>query len=402
MKSGVVRGADAELFVVGAELDGEPRLFLVESKADGMTIESDPSMGVRAASLSRLVLKDVAVEKIALLGDAEDYRECVRLSRLAWCALAVGTAQAVLDYVTPYVKEREAFGEPIAHRQSVAFMVANIAIELQGMRLVTYRAAEPGGPGQAGRARDRPGPSALCRARHADRPRRRPAARWPRLRQGAPRGAVVPRPASHRPDGRSGPGLSERSERIAMQRTWRVMRARSKEYTMINLETPKKIRPLIDQAHQVAMNMLRPISRKYDEAEHEYPKELDMLAAMIDGISESGASGGAGAAGVRRSEKPEEKKGNKNGANLASVLSIMEMCWGDVGLLLSMPRQGLGNSAIASVANDEQLEKFAGTWAAMAITEPGHRVGLRQHPDDRHQGRRRVRPQRREDLRHLR
>ena len=140
---------------------------------------------------------------------------------------------------------------------------------------------------------------------------------------------------------------------------------------MINLETPKKIRPLIDQAHQVAMNMLRPISRKYDEAEHEYPKELDMLAAMIDGISESGATGGAGAAGVRRSEKPEEKQGNKNGANLASVLSIMEMCWGDVGLLLSMPRQGLGNSAIASVASDEQLERFAGTWAAMAITEPG-------------------------------
>ena len=139
----------------------------------------------------------------------------------------------------------------------------------------------------------------------------------------------------------------------------------------INLETPKKVRPLVDQAHQVAMNMLRPISRKYDAAEHEYPKELDMLAAMIDGLAESGASGGAGAAGVRRDETAEEKQGNKNGANLASVLSIMEMCWGDVGLLLSMPRQGLGNSAIASVANDEQLTKFAGTWAAMAITEPG-------------------------------
>ncbi|MGZ8738270.1 MAG: acyl-CoA dehydrogenase family protein [Nocardioides sp.] len=132
VKSGVVRGADAELFIIGAELDGSPQLFIVES---------DPSMGLRAASLSRLVLKDVAVEKIALLGDASDYRECVRFSRLAWCALAVGTGQAVLDYVTPYVKEREAFGEPIAHRQSVAFMVANIAIELQGMRLVTYRAA---------------------------------------------------------------------------------------------------------------------------------------------------------------------------------------------------------------------------------------------------------------------
>src|SRR3546814_5297115 len=51
-------------------------------------------------------------------------------------------------------------------------------------------------------------------------------------------------------------------------------------------------------------------------------------------------------------------------------MSVAEMCWGDTGLLLSMPRQGLGNSAIASVANDEQLERFQGTWAAMAITEP--------------------------------
>jgi acyl-CoA dehydrogenase len=138
---------------------------------------------------------------------------------------------------------------------------------------------------------------------------------------------------------------------------------------MINLETPRKHRVLVDQAHQVAMNMLRPISRKYDRAEHEYPKELDMLAAMIDGLSDSGASEGAGATGVRRDESEDEGT-VKNGANLASVLSIAEMCWGDTGLLLSMPRQGLGNSAIASVANEEQLKRFAGTWAAMAITEP--------------------------------
>jgi acyl-CoA dehydrogenase len=139
---------------------------------------------------------------------------------------------------------------------------------------------------------------------------------------------------------------------------------------MINLDDPKKFRPLVGQAHQVAMNMLRPISRKYDRAEHEYPKELDMLAAMIDGLSESGASEGAGATGVRRDEAAEEKGGVKNGTNLASVMSIAEMCWGDVGLLLSMPRQGLGNSAIASVANEEQHERFDGLWASMAITEP--------------------------------
>jgi acyl-CoA dehydrogenase len=143
---------------------------------------------------------------------------------------------------------------------------------------------------------------------------------------------------------------------------------------LINLEAPKKFRPLVGQAHQVAMNLLRPNSRKYDLAEHEYPKELDMLAAMIDGLSESGAASGAGASGVRRSEEDPAKKddgGVKNGSNLASVLSIMEMCWGDVGLLLSMPRQGLGNSAIASVANDEQHKRFDGLWASMAITEPG-------------------------------
>ncbi len=140
---------------------------------------------------------------------------------------------------------------------------------------------------------------------------------------------------------------------------------------MISLENPKKFRPLVGQAHQVAMNMLRPISRKYDQAEHAYPKELDMLAAMIDGLSESGASEGAGAAGVRRDESAGADAGVKNGANLASVLSVQEMCWGDVGLLLSMPRQGLGNSAIASVANDEQAARFADVWAGMAITEPG-------------------------------
>ncbi len=142
---------------------------------------------------------------------------------------------------------------------------------------------------------------------------------------------------------------------------------------MINLETPQKFRPLVSQAHQVAMNLLRPNSRKYDQLEHEYPRELDMLAAMIDGLSDSNAASGAGASGVRREDGTSDREdaATRNGANLASVLSIMEMCWGDVGLLLSMPRQGLGNSAIASVANEEQHERFDGLWASMAITEPG-------------------------------
>ena len=138
---------------------------------------------------------------------------------------------------------------------------------------------------------------------------------------------------------------------------------------MINLEIPRKYGALVSQAHQVAANIFRPNSRKYDRAEHSYPKELDMLASLLDGLNAAGGADGAGAAGVRRDAVQDS--GNRNGSNLATVLGVMELCWGDVGLLLSMPRQGLGNSAIASVANEEQLKRFDGRWAAMAITEPG-------------------------------
>ncbi|WP_133853116.1 acyl-CoA dehydrogenase family protein [Labedaea rhizosphaerae] len=144
VKTMVPRVGQAELFVVAADLDGRgPALFVVESGSAGLSVEADPSMGLRAAGLGTLHLDNVAVPASALLGggDPAVYADCVRLGRLGWCALAVGTAQAVLDYVIPYVNEREAFGEPVSHRQGVAFMVADIGIELEGMRLVTYRAA---------------------------------------------------------------------------------------------------------------------------------------------------------------------------------------------------------------------------------------------------------------------
>jgi len=143
---------------------------------------------------------------------------------------------------------------------------------------------------------------------------------------------------------------------------------------MINLEVPRKFAELVRLAHQAAAEVFRPISRKYDLAEHTYPRELDMFAAVVDGMQASGEGSGAGAGGARRAagaHAGSSDGGVRNGTNLSSVLSIMEMCWGDIGLLLSMPRQGLGNSAIASVATAEQQARFAGKWAAMAITEPG-------------------------------
>lgn len=134
------------------------------------------------------------------------------------------------------------------------------------------------------------------------------------------------------------------------------------------LETPKKFKALVSQAEQVAREVFRPISRKYDRAEHLKPKELDMLAAVMDGMNDGDSNGGAGAGKLSNTSSTET--GVRNGANMSTVLGLSELCWGDVGLALSIPRQGLGNSAIAAVANEEQLKRFEKTWAAMAITEP--------------------------------
>ncbi|ORA19494.1 acyl-CoA dehydrogenase family protein [Mycobacterium arosiense] len=145
VKSLVPAAADAELFIVGAQLDGKPALFIVESSTKGLSVKADPSMGIRAAALGHVELCGVTVPLSARLGEDEatdgDYSDAIALSRLGWAALTVGTSHAVLDYVVPYVKERQAFGEPIAHRQAVAFMCANIAIELDGLRLITWRGA---------------------------------------------------------------------------------------------------------------------------------------------------------------------------------------------------------------------------------------------------------------------
>ena len=145
VKSLVPAAGDAEVFIVAAQLNGKPAMFIVESSTKGLTVKADPSMGIRAAALGQVELDKVTVPLSARLGEDDatdsDYSEAIALSRLGWAALAVGTSHAVLDYVIPYIKEREAFGEPIARRQSVAFTCANIAIELDGLRLLTWRGA---------------------------------------------------------------------------------------------------------------------------------------------------------------------------------------------------------------------------------------------------------------------
>ncbi|MFP5389004.1 MAG: acyl-CoA dehydrogenase family protein [Thermoleophilia bacterium] len=150
-KSLLARPKECELFLVAAEAEGiGPALFVIESGTSGLTVEEEPAMGLRPAATGRLLLEDVTLPGTALLGEGkrEDYVECVQRARVAWCSLAVGTAEATLDYVKQYVNERTAFGEPISNRQGVAFAVSDIGIESEGMRLATYRAASRADQGQ--------------------------------------------------------------------------------------------------------------------------------------------------------------------------------------------------------------------------------------------------------------
>ncbi len=150
LKSGVVLGAESDLLLVSACLQGKPRVFLVEAGLAGIKIEAEPAMGLRAAQLARLTLTNVELPQDALLG-SEDFNFEMFLDRgaLLRCGLATGTAQAALDYAIPYCNNREAFGEPISHRQSVAFMISNLAIETDSMRLLTWRAASRAETGQS-------------------------------------------------------------------------------------------------------------------------------------------------------------------------------------------------------------------------------------------------------------
>ncbi len=143
LKSLVALSQDAELFLVAADTEAlGPRIFIIEGGTPGLSIKTDNAMGQRAANLGTLHLDNVKVPREALLGtELFNYQNFINFAHLGWCALAVGTCQAVLDYVIPYVNEREAFGEPISHRQSVAFTIANMGIELEGMRLLLYRGA---------------------------------------------------------------------------------------------------------------------------------------------------------------------------------------------------------------------------------------------------------------------
>jgi acyl-CoA dehydrogenase len=136
--------ADANWLLVWAAESGVTRGFIISKDTPGLEIgEREKNMGLKALATYELALNDCRVPKANKLGSEAgcDFYRLLNYSRVALVAMAVGVAKAAYEYAREYAKEREAFGEPIASRQAIAFMLAEMAIEVDATRLMAWEAA---------------------------------------------------------------------------------------------------------------------------------------------------------------------------------------------------------------------------------------------------------------------
>jgi alkylation response protein AidB-like acyl-CoA dehydrogenase len=144
LKCNVPFAAEADWMLVYAALEGRTEGFLVKKGTAGMRVgERERNMGLHALPLYEVELRDCAVPAAQRLGGEQgaDVSGVIDASRVAWAALAVGLARAAYEYALDYAKTRQAFGEAIAQRQSIAFMLAEMATEVEAARLLAWEAA---------------------------------------------------------------------------------------------------------------------------------------------------------------------------------------------------------------------------------------------------------------------
>jgi alkylation response protein AidB-like acyl-CoA dehydrogenase len=144
VKTLVPLAREAELFLVYASEGGMTQAFIVPASSPGITVgERVTMMGVHALPVYQVEFDKVSVPRANRLGGLKGIRiqQLLTVSRMSLAALAVGQAKAAYEYALAYAKDRVAFGEPIAHRQSIAFMLANMAMEIDSARLLVWEAA---------------------------------------------------------------------------------------------------------------------------------------------------------------------------------------------------------------------------------------------------------------------
>jgi acyl-CoA dehydrogenase len=151
-KSYVINGAkcfvplanQSNYIMVAAALDGVNNIFIVSRDNPGMSIgEREKNIGLYALETYEVAFKDCEVSEDDRLGGDHgcDFDKILQKTRVAMSAIGTGISRASYEYAKNYAKERIQFGEPISHKQSIAFMIAEMAYEVDAMRLMTWQAA---------------------------------------------------------------------------------------------------------------------------------------------------------------------------------------------------------------------------------------------------------------------
>lgn len=143
-KSMVPFAESAESFLVFASFEGKTQAFVVPPLTEGLVVgEREALLGIQALPTYKLSLNDVRIPAESRIGgeDGFEAQSVIDASNVATAALAVGVSKAAYEYSRDYAKEREAFGGPIAQKQAIAFMLAEMAIEIESIRMMVWEAA---------------------------------------------------------------------------------------------------------------------------------------------------------------------------------------------------------------------------------------------------------------------
>ena len=144
-KAFVPYAAEAESLLVYANLEGNTQGFLIPKGAAGLTIQPEPEklMSLNALPTYRIKLEKVKVPTENRLGGegGHDFQPILAAMRVALAAMALGVARAAFEYSRDYAKEREVFGVKVAQKQAIAFMLAEMATEIEAVRMLTWEAA---------------------------------------------------------------------------------------------------------------------------------------------------------------------------------------------------------------------------------------------------------------------
>ena len=143
-KAYVPFAAEAKGLIVYASLEGRTQAFILPAGTPGLEIgEREKLMGINAYPLYKVSLKDVHLPAASRLGgsDGHDFAPILDAARVTMAAMAVGLSRAAFEYARDYAKDRDVFGVKVAQKQAIAFMLAEMATEIEAIRLLNWEAA---------------------------------------------------------------------------------------------------------------------------------------------------------------------------------------------------------------------------------------------------------------------